>query len=58
VCEQRHRHWIGIELESCAPIIERLKNGDVSNHRNEDAIELRINATIPHLSAAESRAKH
>jgi hypothetical protein len=42
VCEQRHRHWIGIELESCDPIIARLKEGDVRNHRNEDFVEKRF----------------
>jgi site-specific DNA-methyltransferase (adenine-specific) len=35
VCEQRHRRWIGIEIESPAAIIDRL-NGAVHNHRNDD----------------------
>jgi site-specific DNA-methyltransferase (adenine-specific) len=52
VCEQRHRHWIGIELESCAPIIQRLTCSDVSNHRNEDFVERRFDATVPLLITA------
>jgi site-specific DNA-methyltransferase (adenine-specific) len=42
VCEQRHRHWIGIELESCEPIILRLQEGEVRNHRNEDFVQRRL----------------
>jgi site-specific DNA-methyltransferase (adenine-specific) len=38
VCEQRHRHWIGIEIEDPAPIIERLQ-GRVDHHRNDDFVE-------------------
>jgi site-specific DNA-methyltransferase (adenine-specific) len=53
VCEQRHRHWIGAEIESCAPIIERLTRGEVSHHRNEDFVERRLDTTVPQLSAAE-----
>ena len=51
VCEQRHRHWIGIELESCGPIIARLKEGDVRNHRNEDFVERRFDTTMPLFNA-------
>jgi site-specific DNA-methyltransferase (adenine-specific) len=39
VCERIGRHWIGIELESCDVIVERLQNGDVSPHKSEDYIE-------------------
>ena len=39
VCEQRGRHWIGIELEDLTPIRERL-NGHVQHHANGDYIEL------------------
>jgi len=38
VCEQRHRHWIGIEIENPQAIIERLSGGIV-HHRNDDFIE-------------------
>lgn len=37
VCEQRHRQWIGIEIESPDAIIDRL-NGAVHNHRNDDIL--------------------
>jgi site-specific DNA-methyltransferase (adenine-specific) len=38
VCEQRHRHWIGIEIEDFRPILDRL-NGAVLHHRNDDFVE-------------------
>ena len=38
-CERLNRSWIGIELESCDVIIERLKNGDLSPHKSEDYVE-------------------
>lgn len=39
VCERLGRNWIGIELESCDVIIERLQNANLSPHRSEDFIE-------------------
>lgn len=39
VCEQENRRWIGIELESCNVIIERLKNNDLEPHENSDYVE-------------------
>lgn len=51
VCEQRHRHWTGIEIESCRPIVARLKKGDIRNHRNEDFVEARFDATMPLFNA-------
>ncbi len=39
VCERRERRWIGIELDHCDEIIERLKNGALEHHRNDDRID-------------------
>lgn len=39
VCESKQRHWIGIELENCDVIVERLTQGDVSHHLNTDVID-------------------
>jgi site-specific DNA-methyltransferase (adenine-specific) len=39
VCERRHRHWIGIEIEDPQAIIDRLEVGDVSSHKNNDFVE-------------------
>jgi len=39
VCERENRRWIGIELESCDVIIERLENGDLELHKNSDYVE-------------------
>ena len=38
VCEERHRCWIGIEIEDPQPIIDRLK-GEIHHHRNSDVID-------------------
>ncbi|WP_072619920.1 DNA-methyltransferase [Spirulina major] len=39
VCEQKHRHWIGIEIENCDVIIERLTVGDIDHHVNTDTVD-------------------
>ncbi|MEM8641522.1 MAG: site-specific DNA-methyltransferase [Cyanobacteria bacterium P01_G01_bin.54] len=39
VCEQKHRHWIGMEIENCDVIIERLTTGEVSPHLNRDIVD-------------------
>ena len=39
VCERRHRHWIGIEIENLQPIIDRLSGGDTLHHRNNDFVQ-------------------
>lgn len=38
VCEQRHRHWIGVEIEDPDAIRDRLC-GAVDHHRNDDFVE-------------------
>jgi site-specific DNA-methyltransferase (adenine-specific) len=39
VCERLNRHWIGIEIENCYDIIERLQTEDLHPHKSEDFIE-------------------
>lgn len=39
VCENEGRHWIGIEMENCDVIIERLENGNLHYHPNNDYVE-------------------
>lgn len=39
VCESKQRHWIGIEIENCDVIIERLTQGEVYHHLNTDVID-------------------
>ena len=39
VCERLERHWIGMEIECCDVIIERLQTEDLSPHKSEDYIE-------------------
>lgn len=39
VCESKHRHWIGIELENCEVIVERLTQHEVAHHSNTDFVD-------------------
>jgi site-specific DNA-methyltransferase (adenine-specific) len=39
VCERRERHWIGMELENCDVIIERLTTADLETHDFPDHVE-------------------
>lgn len=39
VCENKHRHWIGIDIDYADDIIQRLTGQHVHPHRNTDFIE-------------------
>lgn len=39
VCEKKGRRWIGMEIDFADVIAERLSNGEVHHHRNDDFIE-------------------
>ncbi len=39
VCEHTERHWIGIELEGCDVIIERLRSNNLSFHKSDDYVD-------------------
>ncbi len=39
VCERLDRHWIGMEIENCDVIIERLQTEDLSPHESTDYVE-------------------
>jgi len=39
VCEERRRHWIGIEIDHASDIIERLESGEIKSHENHDYVE-------------------
>ncbi|MFY7805641.1 MAG: DNA-methyltransferase [Limnoraphis robusta] len=39
VCEKRNRHWIGIEIQNCDVIVERLTQGNLHYHKNDDYFE-------------------
>jgi site-specific DNA-methyltransferase (adenine-specific) len=39
VCERLNRHWIGMEIESCDVIIERLQGKGLHPHNSEDFVE-------------------
>lgn len=39
VCERKGRHWLGVELDFCPEIIERLESADLQHHRNFDVVD-------------------
>lgn len=39
VCEQSGRHWVGIEIQNCDVIIERLEDADLNHHGYTDYVE-------------------
>ncbi|MBN1102485.1 MAG: site-specific DNA-methyltransferase [Deltaproteobacteria bacterium] len=39
VCERTSRRWLGMELESCDVIVERLENQDLHPHESLDYVE-------------------
>lgn len=39
VCEEKHRRWIGVEIDFADVIRERILTQNVSKHRNDDFIE-------------------
>jgi site-specific DNA-methyltransferase (adenine-specific) len=39
VCEAKHRHWIGTEIDYAKEIIERLETDDIQSHKNSDFVE-------------------
>ena len=39
VCEKKNRQWLGVELDFCDQIVERLESGDIQHHRNDDFVE-------------------
>jgi site-specific DNA-methyltransferase (adenine-specific) len=41
VCEHLGRHWFGIEIGDCDPIVERLEGAAIKHHKSEDYVEER-----------------
>ena len=39
VCESKHRHWIGSEIDYAQDIVDRLKGGAIRAHSNGDFVE-------------------
>lgn len=39
VCENRGRHWLGVELDFADVVAERLQSDDIKSHRNDDFVE-------------------
>ena len=39
VCEEKNRHWIGIEIDFAKEIIDRIECDDIKSHKNHDHVE-------------------
>jgi site-specific DNA-methyltransferase (adenine-specific) len=39
VCEEKERHWIGMEIDYAKEIIERLETNEIHPHKNADFVE-------------------
>ena len=38
-CEDKRRHWIGMDIDFANEIIERFKEGDIKPHKNNDYVD-------------------
>ena len=38
--ENKHRHWVGIEIDFAPEIVERLESNQIQPHRNNDYVEV------------------
>lgn len=39
VCEAKHRHWLGMEIDFAREIIDRIEDEDIPAHKNDDFVE-------------------
>lgn len=39
VCEKKGRHWMGSEIDFAPQIIDRMENGEIQSHKNDDFIQ-------------------
>ncbi len=39
VCESKNRRWIGVELDFCDVIIDRLENKSIRHHKSHDVVD-------------------
>jgi site-specific DNA-methyltransferase (adenine-specific) len=39
VCETKGRHWLGVEVDFAAEIIERIETSEIRAHKNDDYVE-------------------
>ena len=39
MCEAKHRHWIGTEIDFAHVIVDRLQDGSIHSHKNSDLVE-------------------
>jgi len=39
VCEKKHRHWLGTEIDFAKEIADRIECGEIKSHRNDDVVD-------------------
>ena len=39
VCEAKHRHWLGVEIDFADVIVERLEDASIHHHKNGDYVD-------------------
>lgn len=39
VCERKHRHWLGMEIDFASEIADRLRSDDIRGHENDDVVD-------------------
>ncbi len=39
VCEKKHRHWLGSEIDFAKEIADRIESGEIHSHRNDDVVD-------------------
>jgi site-specific DNA-methyltransferase (adenine-specific) len=39
VCERKHRHWVGVEIDFAREIEERITSDEIAAHANDDVVE-------------------
>jgi site-specific DNA-methyltransferase (adenine-specific) len=42
VCEKKHRHWLGSEIDFAKEIVDRIECSDIRSHRNDDVVDDKI----------------
>lgn len=42
VCEKKHRHWLGAEIDFAPEIADRIECGEIHSHRNDDVVDERL----------------
>lgn len=45
VCEKKHRHWLGTEIDFAKEIADRIEGGEIRSHRNDDVVDEKVQSS-------------